>query len=505
MKKQTTYRAALYLRVSKEENTSFRNSIENQKQFLVEYLKNMPDVSIYDCYADNGYSGLIFEERPGFLRMWEDIISHKVNMVVVKDLSRFGREHIKTDTYIQKIFPSLGVRFLAAADSYDSLFAKEGEQNLLLPVKNFINDQYARDISIKIRSSQEAMRRTGICAKAYVSYGYQKKQGRLYPDLESARVVRLIFLLKLEGKSANEIAKQLNIWGISSPAEFRREQGHPYYTGFQEQEIARWSGRSVDRILKDSVYTGVLEQGKRKRISYKVQKVVWTKKEEWSVVKGTHTAIISKATYQLVQQISLLDLRRASGQSEPYLFSGLLFCKDCGRAMIRRNGSLKGSTYLCSSYQKGLGCSRHAVLEIQIFQIVLSILEPYQSQFLAAEKTMQEKAQKRRKNKIWNIFIEKNLEKIERYKRRMEQAKEDFLQGKLQQSDYMQYQDIYLKEQEYLKQANFLCEQEKRKREIENQRSKAIPDRLWVVLLIDKIEIFQKKKIRISFRFRMDI
>ena len=253
------YRAALYLRVSKEDEGSFRNSIENQKQFLLEYLKNMPDVSVYDCYTDNGYSGLVFEERPEFLRMWEDIISHKVNMVAVKDLSRFGREHIKTDTYIQKIFPSLGVRFLAAADAYDSLFAKEGEQNLLLPIKNFINDQYARDISIKIRSSQEAMRRAGICAKAYVPYGYQKKQGKLYPDLESARVVRLIFLLKLEGESANRIAKRLNTWGISSPAEFRRERGSSYYTGFQEQEVAKWSGGSIDRILKDCVYTGVLE------------------------------------------------------------------------------------------------------------------------------------------------------------------------------------------------------------------------------------------------------
>lgn len=520
MEKQTIYRAALYLRISKEDTEKtlqnqryFSNSIENQRRVLLNYLKCMPEVVIYDFYIDDGYSGLVFYERPGFLRMWKDITNHLVNMVAVKDLSRFGREHIETDAYIQKIFPSLGVRFLAIEDSYDSLYATEGEQNLLIPIKNFLNDHYAGDISVKIRSSQEAMRREGIYVGAYVPYGYRKKQGKLYPDAESARVVKLIFLMKLEGESAGRIAKRLNGWGISSPAEFRREKGETYYTGFQEQEVAAWSGVSVDRILKDRIYSGVLEQGKRMRISYKVRRVISVPKEKWSVVKGVHQAIIPEEEYKLVQQLALLDMRRAPRQKEVYLFSGLLFCDACKRMMIRRTGrskNKKDANYLCSSYNKGEGCTRHSISEELLSQMVWAVVSYLNCYAGMIYNKMETKCLNRvgilggKGKSIWDCFIQKNREKMEKYQQRIRQVEEDFHNGVLEQREYVQYRDVYRNEWEKLKEAVGLCEQEKNEREENLQQAGRMLEHLLLVLLVERIEIGDGKKVKIWVRFRMD-
>lgn len=517
MERQQSYKAALYLRVSKEDKenrvqkkSSFSSSIENQKQFLFDYLQRMPDVTIYDIYIDDGYSGLIFEERPGFLRMWKDIINHTVNMVVVKDLSRFGREHIQTDAYIQKIFPSLGVRFLSVTDSYDSLLAKEGERHLLIPVKNFINDCYAQDISIKIRSSQEAMRKEGICVAAYVPYGYQKKQGKLFPDAESSLVVKLIYLMKLEGESVGGIAKKLHLWGIPSPTEFRKERGSAYYSGFQMQKIAKWSGGSVDRILKDRVYTGTLEQGKRMRISYKVRHVVSVSKEKWSVVKKSHSAIIAEDEYELVQQISLLDIRRAPERKKMYLLSGFLFCADCKRGMTRRTGrslNQRRNYFLCSGYNKGEACTRHTIAEEVICQMVWQMIEWYCHPLKAVLEKMYQEYWKKKEGEtsIWDIFIQKNQKRLQRYQERLKQVETDFYKGELDPLEYDRYRKTYQQEQQRMKEAILFCKWEKMHREKAGIWGNPTEERLLLVWLIRRIEVSEEKKVTIWFRFQMDI
>lgn len=516
MEDQKRYKAALYLRVSKEDNDKkyqtekyCSNSIENQQRFLLEHLGHMPEVTVCGSYIDDGYSGVSFEERPGFLRMWQDIKNGRINMVAVKDLSRFGREHIETDTYIQKIFPSLGVRFVAVGDSYDSLYAKEGERNLLIPIKNFINDNYARDISMKIRSAQEAMRRAGIYAGAYAPYGYQKETGRLFPDCISAAVVRLIFLKKLEGDSAGRIAEQLNAWGIPSPAEYRRENGSAYYTGFQCREIAQWSGMSVAGILKNRVYTGVLEQGKRTQISYKVKKVVALPKEKWSVTEGTHEAIISKQEFELVQRLSLLDTRRAPGQEGLYLFSGLLFCGDCKSQMTRRAGCSKGKVkekkcgcYLCSGYNKGTGCTRHAVSEKLLFDIVWAVLQSYEKQFKAiSEEQYFQKETPPKYGIEWEKLIQSNQKRAEKYIRRLGQLEEDLRDDFLAYEEYKQYREVYQTRQKEMEKAVLFCREEQRKRNEERKGIAFEPDRLLLVLLIERIEVYEGKHIRIRFGF----
>jgi len=434
--------------------------------------------------------------------MWRDIINGKINMVAVKDLSRLGREHIQTDAYIQKIFPSLGVRFLAVMDSYDSLYAKEGEKQFLIPIKNFINDQYARDISIKIRSSQEAMRKEGLCTGAIVPYGYQKENKKLFPDQTSAVVVRLIFLKKLEGESAKKIAEDLNGWGIPSPTEYRREKGSSYYSGFQCQEVAKWSGMSVAEILKNHVYIGILEQGKRMRISYKVRKVVAVPKEKWSIVKGAHQAIISKEEFDLVSQLSSLDLRRAPGQTELYPFSGLLFCGDCKRAMIRRTGyGKKGrACYLCSNYNKGNGCTRHTIFEDVLFALIQII---FQNDRKAVQIAWEESNLKRKQKEesFWKDLIQKNQERERKYQYRINQAEKDFQEGKIGKKEWKQYQAVYLKQIEWEKKAVLLCEQELKHQKRKEDAEEIILSHSFLVWLIKRIEIYDGKKVKIQFRF----
>ncbi len=200
-----SYMAAVYLRLSKEdEDLSLRsdktesNSIANQKALILKELNSMPDVTLYDIYIDDGYTGLNFD-RPEFRRMCNDIYDGNVNMVIVKDLSRLGRDYIDSGRYVQKIFPFLKVRFVSVLDQFDSLTASQSDVHLLIPVKNFVNDNYSRDISGKVRSHQKVMRENGLYTGAYVAYGYKKSESdknRIVPDEYAANIVRRIFAWK---------------------------------------------------------------------------------------------------------------------------------------------------------------------------------------------------------------------------------------------------------------------------------------------------------------------
>lgn len=382
-----TYYTAVYLRLSKEDsdlslhdNKKESNSITNQKLIIKEFLKAMPEVEIYDYYIDDGYSGSNFE-RPDFKRMREDIYEGKVNMVIVKDFSRFGREYIDTGRYIQKIFPRLGIRFISVIDHFDSDAATANDMHLLVPVKNFVNDNYCRDISQRVRTHQEAMRKNGLYIGAYVAYGYKKDsddKNTIVIDEQAADIVRKIFTWRLSGMNVYSIVRKLNELGIPSPMAYKRMQGINFKTGFSEGNQTMWCDSTVYGILKNKIYVGVLEQGKKSRISYKVKKTVNKPREEWAVIEDNHNAIISKSDFKKVEQLSKRDTKRSKEEKNVYLFSGMLFCKDCKKQMTRRCTKYKGKqyvSYICSTYNKQQGCTRHGIKEEQITEIVLKALQ----------------------------------------------------------------------------------------------------------------------------------
>ena len=227
---ERTYHVAAYLRLSRDDEDvdgrikAESNSIHSQRELICSFIREHEDLELYDIYADDGYSGANFK-RPEFGRMMADIEAGKVNCVIVKDLSRFGRDYIEAGRLLQKTFPAFHVRFIAVTDNYDSETADRGTKMLVLPIKNFINDSYCRDISQKVKSYQKTRREQGKFIGAFAVYGYRKSEedkNKLCPDEDSAGIVRNIFAWKMEGMSTQAIAERLNDFGVPSPLEYKK-------------------------------------------------------------------------------------------------------------------------------------------------------------------------------------------------------------------------------------------------------------------------------------------
>lgn len=271
------WNATLYLRLSRDDGDKEEsNSITGQRELLRDFIRTRPELREYAVRIDDGFTGSNFE-RPSFKKMLEDVKAGRTNCIIVKDLSRFGRNYLDAGEYIEKIFPFLGVRFIAVNDNYDSLGGKNASDELIIPFKNLINEAYCRDISVKVRTQLEVKRKSGQHIGAFAVYGYLKDEtdkNRLVADEYAADVVRDIFKWKLEGMSPQDIAARLNHSGVLSPMEYKRSLGMRFATSFKANPQAAWSANAVLRILKNPVYTGVLIQGRETTPSYKVRKRV---------------------------------------------------------------------------------------------------------------------------------------------------------------------------------------------------------------------------------------
>lgn len=376
------YHVAAYLRLSREDGEAGgcraeSNSIQTQREMILSYIRTREDMELYDVYADDGWSGVDFR-RPEFGRMMKDIEAGRVNCVIVKDLSRFGRDYIEAGRLIQRTFPAFSVRFIALTDDFDSLTADFNETALVLPVKNFVNDSYCRDISVKVRSHQRIKREKGEFIGAFCAYGYQKSRTdrhMLVPDAYAADIVKLIFGWKLEGYSCSGIAMRLKELGILSPMEHRRWRGEQFQTGFVTGIRPEWSGTAVKRILQNEVYIGNLVQGKAEKINYKLRESRAKPKEEWIRVEHTHQAVIDKEDFEIVQEFLRMDTRAGKGLKKAHRYAGILLCGDCRRPMIRRVIRCKECEtvhFICSTHNRGEGCSRHDIREEKLDTLVMT-------------------------------------------------------------------------------------------------------------------------------------
>lgn len=547
-----TYYTAVYLRLSKEDsdlslhdNKKESNSITNQKLIIKEYLKAMPEVEIYDYYIDDGYSGSNFE-RPDFKRMREDIYEGKVNMVIVKDFSRFGREYIDTGRYIQKIFPKLGIRFISVIDHFDSDAATTNDMHLLVPVKNFVNDNYCRDISQRVRTHQEAMRKNGLYIGAYVAYGYKKDsddKNTIVIDEQAADIVKKIFSWRLSGMNVYSIVRKLNALGIPSPMEYKRMQGINFKTGFSEGNQTKWCDSTVYGILKNKIYVGVLEQGKKSRISYKVKKTVNKPREEWAVLEENHDAIISKSDFKKVEQLSKRDTKRSKEEKSVYLFSGMLFCKDCKKQMTRRCTKYKGKqyvSYICSTYNKQQGCTRHGIKEEQITKIVLKALQEQIELVCKLKNVLDKVVFTKDHTKDFTEDFTKDLtnhlansvkEDLIAYDMRIREKKiehsqcsgmistlyDDLKEGIIKEEEYVSYRGIYEEKRRLLdsqiasivKEMDMLMENKKKSidwiRRVYDLGNLTELNRLILVSLVDRIYCGEDNQILIKLRYQDEL
>lgn len=531
--------AAMYLRLSREDSdagavadsgspggagATFKaesNSIGSQRELIRSFIREQEDMELFDCYADDNYSGSNFE-RPEFKRMISDIEAGRVNCVIVKDLSRFGRDYIETGRYLDQVFPALGVRFIALTDRYDSFSADAGERNIVLPVKNFINDSYCRDISTKVKSQLAVKRRKGECLAAFAVYGYRKSaedRNTLLVDDYAAEIVRRIFAWKIEGMAVSAIAEKLNDLHILSPKEYKKSLGLNYRGGFTRGSGSKWSSPSIRRILTNEVYLGHLVQGRTERVNIKVKKRVEKPEEEWIRVEDAHEPIISADDFAIVQNLLKADGRVSPKRKEISPFMGLLFCGDCREQMVRRVNCYKGTEkvyYICSTKNRGEGCSRHSIEETVLKELAGTAIRRYANDFLEQEKLF---AQAKEREANLQAVISYNKE-IARLKKEQEKyfsltagLYEDLRTGVITEEEFERLHG------EFQKKAESLAAAEGRQEQLVKEMFKAGVlsagrlaafqdslelkeiDRHTLASLVKRIWVYEGKRIEIEFYF----
>ena len=525
-----TYLCGGYLRLSKEDDdiakseTLQSNSIENQKEYIEDYLQSKPEIRVVDFYIDDGYSGVNFD-RPDFQRMLQDIKDKKINCVIVKDLSRLGRNYIEVGKYIERLFPFLGVRFIAINDNFDSADDAALSNNIIVPFKNLINDAYCRDISIKIRSHLEVKRKRGEFIGAFPVYGYMRGEdkNKLIVDPCAAEIVKEIFAMKMEGMSQQAIADELNRLGVLSPAEYKKEQGSGYKTVFQTHSRAKWTAVAVLRVLTNEVYMGTLIQGKESTPNYKVRVREKKPKEEWIRVENAHEAIISRTDFELISDILQKDTRVSTGKSAVSVYSGYLVCADCGCSMVRkkvRSGSLEYVYYVCSGNKKDKDiCSSHRISENTLNMAITKTLQLHLKQLGDLQESIRyirETSGNSDKIKKLVLQSEKRKEDIEKCNRLKLECYEDYKKELITQDEYMLFKKELDNRIEEIQRA--ITELGKKKRmlldggyEKESLLEKFLTSkeielkRSILVRFISRIYVYEDHRIEIIFRYQDEI
>lgn len=512
------FNVAIYIRLSREDGDKEESdSVGNQRKLLAEYIAKKEDFILYDVYVDDGYSGTNFN-RPSFQRMIADIKDGKVNCVVVKDLSRFGRDYIDTGRYLERYFPEMGVRFISVTDGIDSM---KQAYDMLLPIKNIFNEQYARDISKKIQATVKSKQKAGEFIGAFTSYGYKKSpadKNKLVIDDYAASVVRRIFSLYIQGYGKQKIAKLLNAEGVLCPAEYKKVNGENYKNCNRLESTTCWSYSTINSILHREMYVGNMVQGtKHQRMRSKQKKMP---KEEWIVVENTHEPIIDKATWEKAQALLQKRTRELDLETNKNIFAGFVKCGDCGRAMAknmwrRADGSKTYSLY-CGTYKRNgkQYCTPHTLPMAVLEDIVLGDLkaivdnvdnlkELVQSQSFTASKV----------KRIADTELSKIKAELERVKRLKKSIYEDYREELISKEEFLSYREDYLKKEElYSKQIEALEEKKNDnvtedvfetpwlKRLLELKDIEAL-DRDIVVEMISEIKVYENRKIKITYNF----
>ena len=353
------YNIGAYIRISNEEKDKLEsNSINNQRVLINEYIAKHQDLNLLDYYIDDGYSGTSFN-RPAFKRLLEDIRDKKVNAIIVKDLSRFGRNHIEVDNYIENIFPVLNVRFISIIDGFDSYENSDGVDDLIVPIKNLINDAYAKDISKKVKTALITKKKNGEFVGSYAPYGYYKSKldkHKFIIDDDASKIVKLIFEKTINGLSKKEIANILNEMQIETPIEHIKNKKENKY----------WNSNIIYAILKNRVYTGDLIQQKRERLSYRNHKLMMNKEEDFIITKNHHQAIIDIEQFNTVQDI-IKHSTKINSNSKYDIFSGYLKCSECNSNLTVKK-SKNYMYYTCSSHVRKRGCNNKHTIRKDILE-----------------------------------------------------------------------------------------------------------------------------------------
>ena len=530
-KVEKVWNTAIYIRLSQEDSDNGAdkkesNSITSQKALLTEYVEDKIDLMVYDTYIDDGFSGTDFE-RPGFKRLLDDMRNCKINCVLVKDLSRIGRNYIEVGNYIEQVFPLFNIRFISVNDNIDSFKNPTSVNSILVPFKNLINDEYARDTSIKIKSALNSRKKKGEFIGAFPSYGYlkdEKNKHKLIVDEEAAKIVKRIFEWKVnEGLGNLAICYRLNDMGILNPTGYKRKKLNLKYNNSQiEEDDYTWCPSTVRNILKNDVYVGNVTQGKRRVKSYKIHKIEQVSEDEWITVENMHEPIIDRNLFEKAQNISNTDTRvLLSGKRS--IWAGLLKCGDCGRAMHKKDCKNKsGKVYeyfVCGTYRKKSNklCTKHTISIKELEEAVLEAINESIRKFANNKKIDQQidrlKTSVYKDENITCLKFDKEIKRINILKRSLY---EDWKNGDISRDEYIEYKQAYeddiKKIKENVLKMNVEREKQKKINSLNNECIDSFKknkkflklDRSILTELIDYIEVFENHRIKIYFKFIND-
>ncbi len=511
-------------RSGKEKQES--NSVTSQKTLLNEFVEEHDDLIVYDTYIDDGFTGTDFN-RPSFQRLLKDMKIGNINCVIVKDLSRLGRNYIEVGNYIEQVFPLFNIRFIAINDFVDSFKNPASTNTILVPFKNLINDEYARDTSIKIRTSLNGKKKKGEFIGAFPSYGYIKNPNdkhKLIVDEPAADIVRKIFDWYVNlGMGKIAICHKLNNLGILNPTGHKKLDLRQNYNNYGIQDDTyTWTPSTIRNILKNEVYIGNTVQGKRRTKSYKVHKVETVPKEEWVVVPNTHEPIIDKETFEKAQELSKRDIKVSQRTKELSVWAGFLKCNDCGRAMNKKSSTNKSGNkyeyYICSTYRKKSNklCTKHTIKQENLEKAVLKAINLHIDLLIDTEEMVKQindsSFQNIKSENMENMIIAKQNEisKISNFKRTLY---EDWKNEDITRDEYLEYKRKYENDIKRLNQNIESLEIETKKRKIKNTTNNKWIDmfkekkkitalsRDIMMELVDCIYVKENGNITIKFKF----
>ena len=428
-------KTAMYLRISSEDEdlrTGEKNeseSISNQRSLLRDYVCSHADLSGSEIleFCDDGWSGTNFE-RPAVKELLEQVRRGQINCIVVKDLSRFGRDYLTVGDYISRVFPFLGVRFISVNDGFDSSNPLDID-SLDTSFRTLIYDLYSRDLSRRVKSAKKARAERGAFLSPYAPYGYVKDpedKNHLLVDTEAAEVIRRIFQMAADGAKTWEIAAALNGEGVSSPKNYKVEAGCTRTPWRSIREENFWTGNLVAKFLRDERYIGKTVYGKRSRDIVGSTHTVKISRNDWVIVPDRHEAIVPEALFEKAQTCmrEYREYEAASGSGNP--LKRKVICGVCGHAMQRDNK--KNGSYRCvmKRLNTGFDCSEEKVPEADILEAVIDTIQVYAQYAVSIDRLLQTRQEQRQLDRKQ---AQRQLQTLQSRKARLDKRLQDLYEG----------------------------------------------------------------------------
>ncbi len=523
------YKTAAYVRLSVEDSGKpGADTIEGQKTLLTSFIESKSDMELVSLFCDNGRTGTDFD-RPQFEKMMEEVRKGRINCIVVKDLSRFGRNYKETGNYLERIFPFLGVRFIAVNDNFDTLTAERTQDGYIVPLKNLINEVYSKDISKKIDAALTVKQQRGEFIGAWAPYGYRKDPNdkhHLVINEETAPTVQQIFRWRVEGLSVVQIGRRLNDAGILSPSAYLYETGE---VRTEKYKGVLWHTQIIKSILAHPVYIGHMVQGRKKQSFYEGKRQTAVGKENWIIVRNTHEPIIDNETYEAVQAIAAQRKTEYHENLGKYsylehsenILKGLVWCPNCQRPLVRYKNVSHGQklwyTYICPGHADDPErCSFVSIREDDVIEVVFATLQAQIA--IAADleeiiKKLNAEPEYRRQRSDATAKLEAARRTLKRSQSLYDSLYQNYVEQLMTENEYVTLKARYKAEAEEAERLIAVLEQEQRESRVYTSENRFLTEfrafmgtdtltKEMASALVERIYVDENKNIDIRLRYR---